>query len=156
MTYADLRQAIDATVVLSGVILLLQAVPETVYWLVFGTWYGIDVSKILPSDFLTQISSTPRIGFNRVVQFLADIWVAGLVAIVFSLIMAGVALFSKFDGSEMMRDLLNPVTRKDDLIHLQNRMDLLSEQFDNGFREIRNQILAVEDRMPDSLTPRDD
>lgn len=149
MTLSELKQAIGATLVLSAAILLVQAVPETLYWLVYGEWYGLDASKLLPEGAIQMITDTSFLGLNQVSLFLTNIWLAGLIAGVFALVMAGAVLTRKFENSDMMQDLLNPPTRREDIVQVHRRLDQISDDFENGLRELRDKILAVEDRLPD-------
>jgi hypothetical protein len=154
VTFTELRQAIDATLVLCAVILLIQAVPETMYWLVFGVWFGVDSIKLLPDSVVHTLTATPLLGLNEVLSFVLDIWIAGLIALLFATAMVVAALTRRFDRADMMQDLMNPPTRREDIVQVHRRFDQISEEFDSGFREMREKILAVEDRLLDSSASR--
>ena len=146
MTFSELKQAIDATVVLCALILLIQAIPETVHWLVFGEWYGVDANKLLPENLIQSLTTTSFVGLNKVFVLLADVWIGGLLALLFAAIMAGAVLTRRFDNSDVMQNLMNPPTRREDIIQVHRRLDQLSEEFDNGNRQVWEKLSAIEKR----------
>ena len=138
MRLTDLPLVLASVVWISCSILLIQAVPEALYWLVVGDWYGLRISYIVPAKFIDFITSTSFVGLNRSLTFISEIWISAVVSGAFAIFATvTIIFFGRFRDDELVEDLMNPVVRAKNLLRIHQELEQLASRLDDVESTIR-------------------
>lgn len=74
---------------------ILQAVCETAYWLVYGSWYSFSFSRMFFISSFEDYYQTSFVGLNRVINFLINVWVSIPISLTAALVFASIPFAEK-------------------------------------------------------------